>query len=152
MGDKWLVVFCDPDPLADHVTRMDRFIYWFLTTFLKQGFRHCYVMRRAHHFSGWMIFNTGSNRTDVLEVPDYQPIDVGGVNFDSYTDYVDAAELSGIATIVTFAEQPRNHCTIRSHFNCVTSVKHVLGLSASRVITPWALYKLIKNWNQGGEK
>jgi len=148
MTDKWLVIFCDPDPLTDTATPMDKFIYRVLTTFLKPGFRHCYAMRRGHYFQGWMVLNTSSDRTHVLEVPDSQPVDMGGVTFDSYTDLVDAAEQAGVATIVTVAEQPARHCRIRSHFNCVTSVKHLLGFKNPGVFTPWRLYRHLKSFTR----
>jgi len=141
MTDKWLVIFCDPDPLTGVATRFDRFVYWLLIRFLKPGFRHCYAMRRANNFEGWLILNVTSDRAHVLEVADTQIIHMGGRTFDNYTDFVDWSERNGVATIVTLPEQPGGHCKVRSHFNCVTSVKHLLGIAAPSVLTPHGLFK-----------
>ncbi len=56
---------------------------------LKPGFRHCYAMRRAEKFYGWIIINPISSGVDVQEVDDHK-ISVAGHTFTNYAHFVDA--------------------------------------------------------------
>ena len=91
----WYVIFSDPDPLGDVSRRRDRFLYSALMR-LRPGFRHCYAMRRAEKFEGWIIINPVSSGVDVQEVDD-QNLTVAGHTFSSYAQFVDAMVAAGRA-------------------------------------------------------
>ncbi len=141
LTDRWLVIFCDPDPLEAGAKWRDRLTYWLLS-WLKPGYRHCYLMRPGKAFKGWLVADVKGDRSSIIEVPANMSVDVGGITFASYTEYVDTAVANGLATILCVAEQPVHACVYRGHFNCVTSVKHLLGING-RALTPWQLHRYL---------
>ena len=129
----WLAVFCNPESLPPDACRRDRLLYWFLTTFLKDGFRHVFLMRRAHGFDGWIVFNPHSGCTDVLEVQG-----------DDYARFVQDMEDRGHATILEVTARRPERWVPRGVLSCVSSVKHVLGVECGNTATPWQLYNTLK--------
>lgn len=131
----WIAVFCDPDPLPATASRKDRLLYWALTTFLRPGFRHVFLLRPAHGFAGWVVVNPNSACLDVLEV-------VG----DDYMDLIVAQVRAGRATTVTVQAVRPTTWRPRLLFSCVSTVKHVLGI-AGPATTPWQLYLSLRKNN-----
>jgi hypothetical protein len=135
----WYVIFSDPDPLGDVSRRRDRFLYSALMR-LRPGFRHCYAMRRAEKFEGWIIINPVSSGVDVQEVDD-QNLTVAGHTFSSYAQFVDAMVAAGRAYRVESQQQAGRYWKPRGLFSCVGVIKHLLAMEAPWVWTPWQLYK-----------
>jgi|GEM_PF-1484233 len=153
IGEAWLVVFSDPEPiLADDWRRVklrDRVLYRLLGL-LKPGFRHVWAMRRAENFNGWVVLNVGSGGVALFEVRDGSPVDIPGAlgdgplagrHFVDYHDLMMAMDDAGLAHIVVAPVQPGQHWRFRGLFTCVSAVKHVLGIQAPWVWTPWSLHK-----------
>ena len=129
----WLVVFCDPEPM-DRTTakRRDRFLYWFLTKFLRPGFRHVYMMRPAHGFDGWVVVNPHSTCIDVMEVTGSR-----------YLELVLQRRNEGHCTVLAAVSRRPETWQVRGALSCVSVVSHVLGTECGIFTTPWRLYRNI---------
>ena len=140
----WFIIFSDPDPLGEKAGWLDRLFYRLLGCF-KPGFRHCYAMRRAEKFDGWLIINPVSSGIDVQEVDDNK-MTVGGQEFGSYGHFVESVVQSGQAFRVEARCRPGRYVKLRGLFSCVGVIKHLLSMSSPWVWTPWQLYRKL-----GGE-
>ena len=171
IGEAWLVVFSEPDPILPGdwraAKRRDRVLYRLLR-WLKPGFRHVWAMKRAEHFNGWLALNTTSNGVHLFEIADHVAVHVpddwgedmgegegpgnemqrgplAGRTFVDYHDFLMAMEDAGLVRLVVVPVQPGHHWRFRGLFTCVGAVKHILGIEAWRVWTPWQLHQhLIK--------
>ena len=140
MTDTWTLVFSDPEPLAADATRRDRVLYGFLRR-LRPGFRHVYAMRPAGRFKGWIVANWHSGRLDLIEVPADEPVDIGPHRFESYGAYIWHACEQGLAHAVPVEARDGRTWHPRGGATCVTAMKHLLGIPAPGVFTPWQLYR-----------
>lgn len=163
IGEAWLVVFSDPDPIVGEAwvraKRRDRVLYRLLR-WLKPGFRHCWAMKRAEHFNGWLVLNVVSGGVSVFEVRDGSAVHVpdgdgplAGRAFVDYHDFLMAMDDVGLTHIVVAPVQPGVHWRFRGVFNCVSAIKHTLGIQAPLVCTPWQLYRYLTRKGGGdGQK
>ncbi len=144
IGDAWLVVFSDLDPIPPEdwlrVKRRDRVLYRLLGL-LKPGFRHVWAMKRAEYFNGWLVLNVLSGGVHVFEVADATPVHVGGRSFADYHAFLRAMEGTGRAHMIVAPVQPGTHWRFRGILSCVSAIKHTLGVEAPWVWTPWQLYR-----------
>ena len=142
-GATWLVVFSDPDPLDAGAGRKERFIDGCLKRFLKPGFRHCFALRRAEAFDGWVLVNWGLGRVVVREVPADEPVVIRGERFGSYLEYLRLLAENDLAHALEVEERHPDvdRWVPRGISSCVTMVKHLIGVTAPGIRTPWALYR-----------
>lgn len=99
---------------------------------LRRGFRHCFVAVRSG--AGWVICDPLSNRTDLAFVADATAADLA----HWYRGH-------GLQVIETpIAPPPRRPAPVRP-YTCVEAVKRVLGIQARWVLTPWQLYRLLRD-------
>lgn len=142
MTTKWIILFCDPDPLTGGEGWRERLLYRMLG-WLRPGFRHCWAMRRADAFAGWVVVNPTSARLDIFDVCDGEVIECGDRTFTGYDAFLDDSVARGILTHVQATEQPGKHWRPRGLFSCVVAIKHLLGVEAPWVMTPWQLYQYL---------
>lgn len=110
---------------------------WWLR-FLRRGFRHCYVLLEFSRPDGmhfWLELNPMSNQT-------YAFIHNSALEID-YISYLKKQEYIHICQF-DFEQSPLK-CAPFSAFTCVEFVKRILGIHDFFIITPYQLYKKIKN-------
>jgi hypothetical protein len=113
-----LVVFADNTEL--------KFLRW-----LRRGFRHCFVA--VHTAGGWVICDPLSHQTDLSIVDGFTSEELAAW----YRSY-------GMRVIETrLRTAPFRPAPLRP-YTCVEAVKRVLGLHARWVVTPWQLYRLLR--------
>tara|TARA_B100001179_G_C18564594_1_gene392178 strand:+ start:564 stop:986 length:423 start_codon:yes stop_codon:yes gene_type:complete len=103
--------------------------------FLKKGFRHCFVV--LNDGKNWITFDPLSHHTEIVvqKLP---------FSFD----------LIGWLTAKDYKILPANPNYKRTKpaplmlFTCVEAVKRVLGIHDRYIITPYQLYKFLKQNNQ----
>lgn len=116
------VVFEDSDSL------------WWLR-FLKKGFRHCYILLTSRENNLMILLNPRSNKTDVQLFS----------NCDTDEAIrLFATEKEHTILRVHLAQTPLK-CAPIMFFTCVEFVKRILGIHDFSIITPYQLYKKIKN-------
>lgn len=104
---------------------------WWLRV-LRPGFRHCLVaVRDGDH---WLVCDPLSHQT-VLAIG-------GGASAEDLSAWYHDQGMTVVATAIRCA--PRRAVLLRP-LTCVEAVKKVLGIHESRIITPWNLYKFLKN-------
>lgn len=131
--DHWLVVFCDPEPLdRNSASPRDRFLFWFLHTFLRPRFRHVFALRPAHGFDGWILFNPHSLCVDILEM-----------RGSTYVELLLEHQRQGYCRVLAVQAQRPKAWKIRSALSCVSVVSHLLGIECGLFSTPWKLYRII---------
>ena len=107
---------------------------WWLK-FLKPGFRHCYVILVAFEKHAVVLLNPRSNRIDV----------------ELYTScntkkfMTEFARKEGVSLCRVHMEETVFKPAPFMVFTCVEFVKRVLGIHNISIITPYQLYKKIKN-------
>lgn len=106
-------------------------IRW-LKTFLKPGFRHCFLIFREG--SGWVSFDPLAHRTEIRFHDLPEGFDLAG--------WLAGQDL--IAVPATFAEPPARPAPLMP-FTCVEAVKRALGIHSRRILTPWRLYRYLTN-------
>lgn len=99
---------------------------------LRKGFRHCFVIVRVDR--GWIACDPMSHRTD-LDI-------VGDFSADQLAHWYRSLGLKVVQTRVRCA--PSRLAPVRP-YTCVEAVKHVLGLHAPWILTPWQLYKKLRH-------
>lgn len=99
---------------------------------LRRGFRHCFVAVRSG--AGWVICDPLSNRTDLAFVADATAGDLAR--------WYQSHGLQVLATRI--APPPRRPAPVRP-YTCVEAVKRVLGIEARWVLTPWQLYRRLRD-------
>lgn len=107
----------------------DTEIRW-LKTFLKPGFRHCFVILRDG--TRWVSLDPLAHRTEIL-VHDLPPA------FD-LPEWLRAQGLRLVAAAP--AATPARPAPLMP-MTCVESVKRVLGIHSRRIVTPWQLYRYL---------
>ncbi len=128
----WFIVFCDP---MQNVTgpglayRRNRFLKSLLVRCLRPGFRHCFAVRPAHHFDGWIIMNPHSACMDVLEL-----------SWEAGLNFLTEQIRKGDARIVCVRTRRPRAWVPRWVMTCVTSVAHLIGTPSKPWMTPYDLY------------
>jgi len=104
---------------------------------LKEGFRHCYVMFKSDAGLFWLIINPHQSHTEV----DYRLIDT----FPVVTDYT-----GPISTVIEYTAiiDPMQKCTQLGILTCVDVIKRHLGIRAHLVFTPYQLFKYLRRRNE----
>jgi len=155
IGDAWMVVFSDTDPLDAQAGRRDRALAWLLRR-LKPGFRHVWALKRAEHFNGWVALNATSCGVHVFEVADGSPVQIpsgkgvlAGQTFADYHAFLMAMDDAGLASIVVAPVQPGRFWRPRGLFTCVSAIKHALGIEAPWVWTPLQLHRHLTKDRRG---
>lgn len=106
---------------------------WWLR-FLRRGFRHCYILIPLEENS-FLELNPGSNQLFVT-------LHRFGAGYD-YPAYLSSC--SGVKVCAVSINEAPLHCAPWAPFTCVEFVKRFLGIHDFKVITPYQLYKKIKN-------
>lgn len=117
-----------------YVVFVDNTSLWWLR-FLKQGFRHCYILLNTKsQYNQWIEINPLSNQVIVSEY-----------NFPSAFDYIKHLQENKKCCVVRveFNQAPLK-CAPLGIFTCVEFVKRMLGIHSVLVQTPYKLYKKIK--------
>lgn len=99
---------------------------------LRKGFRHCFVIVRVDR--GWIACDPMSHRTDLDLFGDFSP--------DQLAHWYRSLGLNVVRTRIRSA--PLRLAPVRP-YTCVEAVKHVLGLHAPWILTPWQLYKKLRH-------
>lgn len=144
LGEHVQVIFCDLDPLDEGTRWRHRAVHWMLNKCLKPGFRHCFVMRRAESFDGWLILNVTAERFELIEIPQRERTRVPGdppVEFEHYGAMVAWMVETGQVRMITTARQPVHDFHARGPLSCVSVVKSYLGVVAPHVWTPHQLFQ-----------
>lgn len=102
--------------------------------FLKQGFRHCFVL--INDGQRWVSVDPLSPYTEILVYHHVSP------SFDLPL----WLEGRGYKVVRSFVDRNNNKQAPIMVFTCVEAIKRILGLHKRFIFTPWQLYKaLIKN-------
>jgi hypothetical protein len=105
---------------------------WWLK-FLKKGFRHCFLI--LNDGSNWITYDPMFSCTEIT-------VHKTSINFDLPNWFIK----NGYTIISSHIIKQKNMAPI-SIFNCVESVKRVLGIHNLFIITPYQLYKHLKERN-----
>ena len=158
MFDPVIVIFSDLEPLPAEATRRDRWLDRAMRACLRPGFRHVTAMWRAEHFPGWIVLRSATNRLDVVEVADSEPITVPVPTFDEPVTFAHYGAMIafmvhvGLATQVTAIRQPSPSWRLRGPLTCVEVVKHHLGVGGFFVWTPLQLWRrLVAETGEAGQ-
>lgn len=117
-----------------YVVFEDNVSLWWLR-FLKPGFRHCYLLFMTEDQQKLLKINPMSNQISI------QLLTVGGV-----MEVIHNLEMSPLKTVCRVHIQPAPlKCAPIMAFTCVEMVKRTLGIHDFKIITPYQLYKKIKN-------
>ena len=98
---------------------------------LGAGFRHCFVAVCSG--AGWVICDPLSNRTDLAFVADASAADLARW----YCGH-------GLRVVETRIAPPSRRPAPVRPYTCVETVKRVLGIEARWVLTPWQLYRRLR--------
>ncbi|MDO8606942.1 MAG: hypothetical protein Q7R40_10430 [Phaeospirillum sp.] len=99
---------------------------------LRPGFRHCFLVLGSR--GGWLCLNPLAHRMDIMVLP----VEAG---FDVSEWY----RTQGLTVIEARLSTPPERAAPWRPLTCVEVVKRVLGISAWNIVTPWQLYRYIKN-------
>ncbi|MCH7935755.1 MAG: hypothetical protein IH994_01525 [Proteobacteria bacterium] len=100
---------------------------------LKPGFRHCFVV--IENRDRWILYNPLSHRTEIAVL-----------------EGVTGMELMKCYRGQGFRVVPWLLCPVCKKsapwglYTCVEAIKRILGIHAHWIITPWNLYKFLKNY------
>jgi hypothetical protein len=102
---------------------------------LKPGFRHCFLVVETPEC--WVVYEPLSHRTEISVIQ-------AGHGFDP------AAWLRhfNYTVVPAVIETPPRRAAPWGPFTCVEAVKRVLGVRDSFVLTPWRLYKFLREQNE----
>lgn len=114
-----------PDALVGFVGHAD---LWWLRL-LRPGFRHCFAAIRNGPL--WVVIDPLSHHT-LMRV-------------ETCTDLMGFYTSHGITVIATRLRHPPQRPAPWRPYTCVEAVKRLLGIQAAGVLTPWQLYKFLKN-------
>lgn len=107
---------------------------------LRPGFRHCLVAVYDSGAGGWILVNPLAHRTEV-----------GVMAVDSECPAQDVAlcmASCGYRPVMTVRHVPPQRLAPVRLFSCVEAVKRVLGRRWPMVLTPWQLYRALRNENK----
>lgn len=100
---------------------------------LKPGFRHCFVV--IENRGRWILYNPLSHRTEIAVL-----------------EGVTGAELmkcyrgQGFRVVPWLLRPVCKKSAPWGLYTCVEAIKRILGIHAHWIITPWNLYKFLKNY------
>lgn len=100
---------------------------WWLRL-LRPGFRHCFVALAFP--AGWVVVDPLSHRTGVAHFPISQEFDLAQWYRERGLTVVTVKNISTEKRIAPVLP-----------YSCVESVKRILGIRATCVLTPWGLYR-----------
>lgn len=107
---------------------------WWLR-FLKKGFRHCFVLLISRENNSAILLNPRSNQIDI--------------QFFSHCDSDQFIQSYASICGRTILRVHLGHAPLKTApvmlFTCVEFVKRILGIHNFSIITPYQLYKKIKN-------
>lgn len=103
---------------------------------LRPGFRHCFVLLETG--VGWVLINPLSNGTEVDIWPEDQEEALRAWFVQNGYEVIDE-------TVQPLASKALPW----SLYSCVEVVKRLLGLRDPRIVTPWQLYRFLKNEEKG---
>ena len=103
---------------------------------LKSGFRHCFVI--LNDGQRWMVIDPAASYTDIQI---YHHIDV---EFD-FPDWLSGQGYKVVPATINKEHQRVAPCMF---FTCVEAIKRVLGVHKRFILTPWQLYKFLKQEQQ----
>lgn len=108
----------------------DAGIWWL--RLLKPGFRHCFVAVEVQ--GGWVVVEPMSHYTMVthLSLP---------AGFDLAGWY----RTRGLAAVEVRVVEPARRAMPWRPYSCVEAAKRVLGVRAGWVLTPWQLFRFLRN-------
>jgi hypothetical protein len=98
--------------------------------FLRKGFRHCFVLLNDGHH--WVSVDPLSSYTDILV--HHVPADF---------DFPAWMKKRGYQVVKAKPARPLKSSPI-GIFSCVEAVKRILGIQNRFIITPWQLYRNLK--------
>ena len=124
--EKWYVVF--KNSTNDN----------FLTPYLQDGFKHCYVMKETNGGFLWQIVDCTQSH-----------IDVRIVSTDEYAHPRVFAGPDAVILPVLTTINPKNKMARLCVFSCVEVVKGCLGVDNPFILTPYQLYKYLIKANRG---
>jgi len=107
---------------------------WWLR-FLKAGFRHCFVLLVSREQKVAVLLNPRSNQLDVQIFH----------NCDSDNIIKSYSLVDTRTTVRVHISQAPLKCAPLMFFTCVEFVKRLVGIHSFSIITPYQLYKKIKN-------
>lgn len=103
---------------------------------LKPGYRHCFALVQSNGY--WVMYNPLSTGTEVEVWPcDHEPYLRTWLSEQGYQVIEQ--------TVRPLLPKPLPWAP----YSCVEAVKRVLGLRVPGVLTPWQLYRYIKNDEKG---
>ena len=101
---------------------------------LKPGFRHCFAALESG--SRWVIYNPLSHRTEIIVV-----------GTDDVFRLIRFYRKQGLGMVPWVTKIVPPTPAPWAPYTCVEAIKRVLGIHASRVVTPWNLYSFLKKYN-----
>lgn len=129
-----LVVFCDPEPLAVGAAWRDRALYRGLRL-LQPGFRHVFALVPTRLAHTYIIVNSTAERLDLADVVWVPPVWADGGEYEATLAW------GGTGRVVEAWPSSPGRWVPRGPLSCVAVVKHLLGIEAAHVVTPWQLYR-----------
>ncbi len=141
----WTIVFSDLEPLPPSAAWSARALYAGLRL-LRPGFRHCFAIRPAEAFAGWIVANPGGGGLDILDLRADQalPAPDGQVWLaQEWVHGLTVAAGQGTVHLVRARARRRTQFRPRGPLTCVSCIKHLLG-HQSPALTPYALYRSLK--------
>ncbi|RAU23821.1 hypothetical protein CU669_01655 [Paramagnetospirillum kuznetsovii] len=98
---------------------------------LRPGFRHCFVALGGD--GGWICVNPMAHRTEVSVLPITAEFDLAGWYHSQ-----------GLITVATKPVEPPRRPLGWRPYTCVEEVKRLLGITARTILTPWQLYRFLR--------
>ncbi len=129
MPPLWYIGFCDISPAERQLPHFRNRVLIALLSCLSPGFRHCLAYRPLGDEKAglWLVVNPSGTALDVLVMDLYPPV------------YFHMTAVLTAQPDHTPLWHPRGLLT------CVTAIKHLLGIAAPWILTPWALYWYLSN-------
>jgi len=103
---------------------------WWLR-FLKKGFRHCFLC--INDGERWMALDPLAHR-----------MEIGILSINGDFDLKEWLEGKGFTVVAAQMEGEATKPAPVMPYSCVEAVKRVLGIRGRRIITPWGLYRFLR--------
>lgn len=99
---------------------------------LRPGFRHCFLILGAD--AGWLYLNPLAHYTEIMVLPVAADFDVAGWY-----------RAQGLTVVEARPSLPPRRPAPWRPFTCVEMVKRAIGITAGNILTPWQLYRHIRD-------
>lgn len=121
INETWFIVF--ENAIKKH---------WYVK-YLKEGFSHCYLMKKSEAGYFWIILN-----------PVWSHVTIENRLVKTFPNPQDYA--GEYATVIEYkaAIDPYNHVCILGINSCVDVIKRIIGIKMFGIFTPYQLYKHIR--------